>query len=165
MKKILLILFFALSNSSFAQELFLYEFDETLTLEIPDDAEEGELQDVTFVRGLIDDGYITVTKDKLTTGVVDLKDFNNEAFFEGIKNGVLKKSKGAILKDAIMEIDGVKVLHLTFSLEMEKELKVVEMFAFVKKHSSYLIQLLEFKKDSDTFKTTKERIVNSINIQ
>ena len=166
MKKILLVLFLVFSSYGFAQELFLYEFDKNVSLDFPEYGEEHESEFIRYTNATIaDEGIVMIMKTNIGSSLFPAKDRNFDKFCQGIKQGVLNKTKGKAIEEARLEIDNVKVFNLVVSMEIENNVKIMESYNFIREDFTYMIQFMSPEIQSDAFKSIKERIVNSITIQ
>ena len=166
MKTIIYSIILLLSFSGFSQELFLYDFDQNLSMNVPEDSGEYEMSGQTFIKGSIGDGTFVISKtnkghEKLSLdGKSDLS-----RFFQGIKDGIIKASKGKILKDATTEIDNEKVLNFSYSMEIDGQQKIVDSYIFIWKKFTYTIQFVSSEIESENFKATKKQILDSIDLK
>lgn len=164
MKKILYTLLLLWSLNSFAQELMEYELDENVALSIPDNAEEGETNGQTFIRGYIgEEDLVIISKTNKNAEIISSKDDGDlSIFFRGVKDGALKASKGTLIKEEIIELNKVKVLNFSLSMQIENRLRIVDTYVFFWKKHTYTLQFIGAEKESDNYKTIKKKMIDSI---
>ncbi|RZJ67168.1 MAG: hypothetical protein EOO50_06500 [Flavobacterium sp.] len=159
-----LILLFTLNG--FSQELFQYDIDENMSMLVPDDSGEGEMSGQTFIRGSIGDDTFIISKTSKGLDKLNLdKNPDLTKFYEGVKGGILKSSRGRVVKDTMVEIDGHKVLNFVYSMQVEGQPKVVDSYIWVYKKLTYTIQFVSPEVESENFKTTRKQILESIDLK
>lgn len=164
MKKILYLLLLLLSFNSFAQELMEYELDKNVTLSIPDNSEEGEANGQTFIKGYIgEEDFVIISKTDKGAAMISSKENGDlTSFYRGVKDGALKASKGALIKEGFIETNKVKVLNFSYSMLIDNQPKVVDTYVFFWKKYTYTLQFISAEKESENYKTIKKKIVDSI---
>jgi hypothetical protein len=162
MKKLLHIAIFLLNLNSFGQELFEYEFDENITIDVLADAEEGEVPNGKFIRGTYESEVIVYSKFDIIKEASNISDENGMIrFFKGMKKGILNSTGGRFISETsslienvkVFSIEKVKLFYFKIILEVEKQNKIVENYSFIYKDVIYTIQ---FMNDADTFDDNKE---------
>jgi len=162
MKKLLHIAIFLLNLNSFGQELFEYEFDENITIDVLADAEEGEVPNGKFIRETYESEVIVYSKFDIIKEASNISDENGMIrFFKGMKKGILNSTGGRFISETsslienvkVFSIENVKLFYFKIILEVEKQNKIVENYSFIYKDVIYTIQ---FMNDADTFDDNKE---------
>lgn len=166
MKKFLVVLLFLISFSGFSQGLFEHEFDKNLTLNVPDESEEGESGEMYFIRGKIENGIIVISKTSKGSSKISGSDEKElSLLYNGMKDGVLKSTKGTLLEEKFIEIDKVKIFNFKISAKVGEELKIIENYVFYFNKLTYSIQFLSSENGSDKFEKVKKDIIASIKIK
>lgn len=166
MKKFLVVLLSLISFSGFSQGLFEHEFDKNLTLNVPDESEEGESGEMYFIRGKIENGIIVISKTSKGSSKISGSDEKElSLLYNGMKDGVLKSTKGTLLEEKFIEIDKVKIFNFKISAKVGEELKIIENYVFYFNKLTYSIQFLSSENGSDKFEKVKKDIIASIKIK
>lgn len=163
MKKIIYVIILLYSITGFSQEPMLYDEDPNISLLIPEDSEEGETKDQTFIRGSIgEDVFIFSKSNKDFEKLAANENEEMPKFYKGMKDGMIKATKGKIIKDVMVKIDDHEVVNFVYSIQVEGQTKVVDNYFFFYKKFAYSIQFLSPEKESEDFKKTKDQILQSI---
>jgi len=163
MKKIICIYIIFLSFNSFSQEIFEYEFDENISINVIEDSDEGEINDGKFIKGTYKDEIVIYSKsDKGKEQLKNIDDNGLVSFFKGLKDGTLKSTNGVFISENEFVLGNVKIYSFRFSFKLKGKEKLVENYAFIYKDSTYTIQ---FMADKDKFENNNEfrqSIIDSI---
>lgn len=166
MKKILLLLLLFISFSGFSQGLFEHEFDKNITLNVPEESEEGESGEMYFIRGKVENGIVVVSKTSKGSSKISGSDEKGlSLLYNGIRDGVLKSTKGTLLEEKFIEIDKVKIFNFKVLAKISEESKILESFVFYFNNLTYSIQFMFSENQSDTFKKVQKDIIDSIKIK
>lgn len=163
MKKLFYFAFILIYINCFSQEVFEYEFDENLIINVIEDSDEGEIPNGKFIKGTYGNEVIIYSKSE--KGKEKLKNIDENGLtklFEGIKDGMLKSSNGKLISENSFSINHVKIYSFKILLNINGQNKIVENYNFVYKESTYTIQ---FMNDEDNFESNKEfrrSIIDSI---
>ncbi|WP_299607268.1 hypothetical protein [uncultured Aquimarina sp.] len=164
MRKTIYILLLFTSLNSLAQELFEYDFDENLTLNVIDNSEEGEIANGKFVKGTFENETIVYLKSK-KKGLKNVSGKKLEKLFEGIKDGALKASKGKLINEEIIKINELDVLNYKYFIKQSEEKKIIENYVFVYKENIYTIQFMNNKDEFNKNTEFRKRIIESIKLK
>ncbi|MGY3795716.1 hypothetical protein [uncultured Aquimarina sp.] len=164
MRKTIYILLLFTSLNSLAQELFEYDFDENLTLNVIDNSEEGEIANGKFVKGTFENETIVYLKSK-KKGLKNVSGKKLEKLFEGIKDGALKASKGKLISEGIIKINELDVLNYKYFIKQSEEKKIIENYVFVYKENIYTIQFMNNKDEFNKNTEFRKRIIESIKLK
>ena len=163
MKKIICIYIIFLSFNSFSQEIFEYEFDENISINVIEDSDEGEINDGKFIKGTYKDEIVIYSKsDKGKEQLKNIDDNGLVSFFKGLKDGTLKSTNGVFISENEFTLDNVKIYSFRYSFKLKGKEKLVENYVFIYKDSTYTIQ---FMADKDKFENNNEfrqSIIDSI---
>ena len=162
MKNLLLAFLLLFTFNSYAQELIEYDFDENLTVNIPESSEEGEQGGQKFIRGMIGDHVVVISRSDKAAKLTIKDDNGLLKLYQGYRDGMLKSASGKVISEEIIEIGPVKALNFSFPLQAGNQSKVVTNYIFYWKKNIYTIQFLSPEKQSDNFKATRSTIINSI---
>ncbi len=163
MRTIIYIITLFLSFNSFSQSTFEYEFDENITLNIPEESEEGDLEGNPVVKGVIGSDIFVFTKThKASSKVSGSDEAGLQVFFQGIKDGMIKTSKGELISEQMTTVGNEKAFNFTFSFMLKKDKKVVENFIFFYKNATYTMQFMTGEKQSEKFKIVRKDIIESV---
>lgn len=166
MKVFFLSIFLLLSAVVFSQELVDYELHPDLSLKMPVDSEEAEDPVQKYSMGLLDQGYLVVVRtDKDHDKLLQPGKTDYTKYFEGLKNGMVKKAQGELVEDTFAEIDGEKVILLKYHAVIEGEKRLVECYAFLYKKATYLLQFISAIPQSEEFRKSKIAIVESVDMK
>lgn len=163
------IVFFSLN--CFSQEVFQYEFDENLTIDVLDNAEEGVIANGKFIRGIYDTEIIVYTKFDIINEVSKISDDKGmNKFFNGIKKGVLNSTKGTLISETfsttedfkVFSVENVKLFYIKIVLEVQEQKKIVENYSFIYKGAIYSIQFMIDGDNFDKNKAFRTNIIESI---
>jgi len=166
MKNFLIVLLFLVSFSSFSQGLFEHEFDKNLTLNVPEESEEGESGEIYFIRGKVENGIVVVSRT--SKGSSKLSGSDEKALsllYNGVRDGVIKSTKGTLLEEKYIEIHEIKIFNFKVSAKVGEETKIIENYVFHFDKLTYSIQFLSSEKGSDAFENVKRDIIASIKIK
>lgn len=164
MKAIVYLIILFISVTGFSQEVFLYEVDEYLSMNVPEDAAEGEVSGLTYIQGTMGNILFTIYKtDKASNELAKKADLTK--FYEGVKAGTLKASKGKLINESSIEIDNEKAANFSFSMEVDGEPKIVNNYVFFWKKFTYTIQFISTEAESDDYKNSVNTIVESIDLK
>lgn len=164
MRKTIYILLLFTSLNSLAQELFEYDFDENLTLNVIDNSEEGEIANGKFVKGTFENETIVYLKSK-KKGLKNVSGKKLEKLFEGIKDGALKASKGKLISEEIIKINELDVLNYKYFIKQSEEKKIIENHVFVYKENICTIQFMNNKDEFNKNTEFRKRIIESIKLK
>lgn len=163
MKSIICTIILLISISGFSQEVFLYEVDEYLSMNVPDDSAEGEMSGLTYIQGTMGDILVNISKtDKGSEKIAKETDLTR--FYEGVKSGSLKASKGKLISEGIVEINNQEVFNFSFSAKIDGEDKIVNTYIFFWKEYTYTIQFMSSENESDHYKNSINIIIDSIQL-
>lgn len=157
---ILLTLVFSAYNS-FAQNVFEYEFDKNISINVLEDSEEGELPDGKFVRGVFDNEVFTFSssnkaKDKAGTINEIVK------LFQGVRDGNLKSLKGTLLNEETINRNDVKTFKYQIYFQIEGQKKILESYVFVYKNTLYMLQFINNEIEFEKLNTFRKSIVETV---
>ena len=163
MKSIICTIILLISVTGFSQEVFFHDVDEYLSMNVPEDAVEGEMSGLTYIQGTLDDILINISKtDKGNKKLAKQTDLTR--FYEGVKSGSLKASKGKLISEAIIEIDNQEIYNFSFSATIEGEDKIINTYIFFWKEYTYTIQFMSPENESDHYKESVSSIIDSIEL-
>ena len=165
MKYLLFTILFSFSIPGFSQELFLHEFDENLSLKIPDGSEEGELKGELFVRGSIGENVLVILKTKGLAKLADGETPATSKFFQGMKDGMIKGSKGSLIKEEVVSIKEVKSLNLVLLANVNGQPQLIESYIFIWDKFTYTLQFMSPEKEATNFTAVKTEILDSITLK
>lgn len=148
---------------SYSQDVFEYEFDENVTIEVLDNSEEGEIPGGKAVRGTHKNLIMVFSSSNKGKGKLSQ---NDEAgmmkFFQGVKDGAVNSSNGKLLQEEIINLHNQKVLKFTFTLVVNGKKNWVENYVFFYKDLVYTLQLMNTEKEFEKSSAFRKRIVDSI---
>ena len=163
MKKLIFALLLIINFYSYGQEVFEYEFDENITLNVLEETEEGDLANGKFIKGTFENETVTCTSsNKAKDRLANIDETDLLKLFQGIKDGILKSTKGLLISEEIVDFQNIKVSKFKFSFIVEGKNKIVESYVFAHKNIIYTIQFMNNEKEFDTLKEFRKSLVNSI---
>ena len=163
MRKVISLFILLLSFNSFSQEVFDYEFDDNVTIQVVEDAEEGEIPGGKYVKGTYKNEVIVFSSsDKGKDKLANTDDAGLLKFFQGVKDGAVKSSKGKLLNEEIITLHDLKALKFSFTLDINGKKNIVENYVFVYKNLAYTLQFMDTEKGFDKLTDFRTKIVNSI---
>lgn len=171
MKNLLYISFLFLNLNSFGQEVFEHEFDENITIDVIEDSEEGEIPNGKFIKGTFGSEIIVYSRsDKGKEVLKNIDESGRIKFIEGMKNGVLKSTKGTLISETapstesykVFSLENVKLFSFKIVFEIEGQKKIVENFNFIYKDSVYTIQFMNDEANFEDNKEFRKQILESI---
>jgi hypothetical protein len=163
MRKCIYAILILVNVSSYGQKVFEYEFDENISLNVLEETEEGELPNGKYIKGIFENEVFTCSsnnkaKDKLAT--MDETDLLK--FFQGVKDGNLKSTKGTLIREEIINLQNTKVSKFKISLILEGKNKIIESYVFAYKNLIYIFQFMNNEKEFDKLNNFRKGIINSI---
>ena len=148
---------------SFSQEVFEYEFDENLTINVLDNSEEGEISNGKFIKGTYGNETIVYLKSK-KEGLKNLSEKELIRLYDGIKDGTIKSSNGKLISEKIIKLQNLETLNYKFSMVLEGVEKIIENFAFLYKENVYTIQFMNTKDEFESNNEFRQNIIESIKL-
>lgn len=166
MKNLIYCLFLLVSFGNYAQQTFEYEFDERISLNVPEETEEGELSNGKFIRGNYQSEVITLSssnkaKDRLST----MGDADVAKLFDGVKDANLKSTKGTLIAEEMTKLKNVKALRFKFSFLMDDQTKIVESYVFAYKNIVYTLQFMNNENEFEQSAAFRKSILDSISFR
>lgn len=163
MKRLIYIFIVLVSFSSFSQEVFDYEFDDNVTIQVLEDTEEGEIAGGKFVKGTYkNEIVIFVSSDKGMDKMINSDDAGLLKFFQGVKDGAIKSSKGTLLNEEVISIQDQKAFKFSYTLSMEGKKNRVDTYVFIYKNVSYSLQFVNSEKGFEKGNDLRKQILESI---
>ncbi|HBH99990.1 MAG TPA: hypothetical protein PLL09_09815 [Flavobacterium sp.] len=163
MKRLIYIFIVLVSFSSFSQEVFDYEFDDNVTIQVLEDTEEGEIAGGKFVKGTYkNEIVIFVSSDKGMDKMINSDDAGLLKFFQGVKDGAIKSSKGTLLNEEVISIQDQKAFKFSYTLNMEGKKNRVDTYVFIYKNVSYSLQFVNSEKGFEKGNDLRKQILESI---
>lgn len=163
MKKILYIFIVLISFSSYSQEVFDYEFDDNVTIQVLEETEEGEIAGGKFVKGTYkNEVVIFVSSDKGMDKMKNSDEAGLLKFFQGVKDGALKSSKGTLLNEEFITIQGNKTFKFSYTLTLNGKKNRIDTYSFIYKDFIYTLQFMNLEKGFEKGNDFRNQILNSI---
>lgn len=161
MKKLIYLFLILINLSSYGQEVFEYEFDENISLNILEETEEGALSNGKFIKGTFENEVFScfssdIIKLKTTDETYLLK------LFQGFKEGTLKSTKGTLISEEIINIENIKVAKSKISFTLESKNKIVESYILAYKNIIYTFQFMNDEEEFEKFNNFRKNIIDSI---
>ena len=164
MRKIIYTILLLTSLNSFSQELFEYDFDENLTINVIDNSDEGEIENGKFIKGTFESETVVYLKSK-REGLKNLNEKKLERLFDGIKDGAIKSSKGKLIGEELIKINGLDVLNYKYSVKLNGEKMIIENYVFLYRENIYTIQFMNNKNVFDNNIEFRKGIIESIKLK
>ncbi|UPQ78942.1 hypothetical protein M0M57_15145 [Flavobacterium azooxidireducens] len=163
MRKVIYIFILLFSLSSFSQEVFDYEFDDNVTIQVLEDTEEGEIAGGKYVKGTYkNEIVIFMSSDKGMDKMSNSDEAGLMKFFQGVKDGALKSSKGTLLSEEVVMIQDNKAFKFSYTLTMNGKKNRVDTYAFIYKNISYSLQFVNNEKGFEKGNDLRTQILESI---
>lgn len=163
MKRLIYIFIVLVSFSSFSQEVFDYEFDDNVTIQVLEDTEEGEIAGGKFVKGTYkNEIVIFMGSDKGMDKMTNSDEAGLLKFFQGVKDGAIKSSKGTLLNEEVISIQDQKAFKFSYTLSMEGKKNRVDTYVFIYKNVSYSLQFVNSEKGFEKGNDLRKQILESI---
>ncbi|WP_339834873.1 hypothetical protein [uncultured Flavobacterium sp.] len=164
MKKLTYVVLILLTFSSYGQDVFEYEFDENISLNVLEETEEEDLPNGKYIRGTFENEVLTFSssnkaKDKLAI-------INEEGLlklFQGVKDGNLKSIKGKLINEEIINVHDIKVSRFKIAFSLEGQNKIIESYVFVYKNIIYTLQFMNNESEFEKFNNFRKSLLDSIN--
>ena len=164
MRKTIYTLLLLTSLSGFSQELFEYDFDENLTINVIDNSDEGEISNGKFIKGTFGNETVVYLNSK-KEGLKEVSGKKLEKLFNGIKDGALKSSKGELISEDLIKINDVDFLNYKYSAKLNGEKMIIENYVFLYKENIYTIQFMNNDKEFDQNTEFRKGIIKSIKLK
>lgn len=163
MRKLIFATLLLLNICSYGQNVFEYEFDENLSINVLEETEEGEITNGKFIRGTFKNEVFTFSssnkaKDILAT--IDEKGLSK--LFQGVRDGSLKSTKGTLISEEIINLPNIKVSKFKISFILEGKNKIFESYVFAYKNILYTFQFLNNEKEFEELNDFRKSILDSI---
>ena len=163
MKKVIYIFILLFSLSSYSQEVFDYEFDDNVTIQVLEDTEEGEIAGGKFVKGTYkNEIVIFMGSDKGMDKMTNSDEAGLLKFFQGVKDGAVKSSKGTLLSEEVITIQDQKAFKFSYTLNLEGKKNRVDTYVFVYNNVSYTLQFVNNEKGFEKGNDLRKQILESI---
>lgn len=166
--KYMICLFVLLSGLSAASQdanaLIEHEFDANLSLLIPENSQEGENGGQKFIQGFLGEDMVLMSMSNKTAKLSFDDDASLKKLFDGVRDGALRSTRGKLLEEKMVEIGGTKALNFTASIQVEGISKVFDSYVFLWNKMTYTLQFLCGEKESESFRTNKQNILESIRL-
>src|SRR5688572_10634794 len=123
MNRLFFLILTTISINSFGQQWTECKVDSTLTMTIPDNFEITDTLGQRVITSQVDNGLILVTvlenKGKTAINVQNEKELIDS--YKGFQKGAVNSQKGKLIKDEIIEMNGLKFLRFSFRATMGDE--------------------------------------------
>lgn len=163
MRKVIYILILLFSLSSFGQEVFDYEFDDNITIQVLEDTEEGEIAGGKYVKGTYkNEIVIFMSSEKGMDKMSNSDEAGLLKFFQGVKNGALKSSKGTLLNEEFITIQGNKTFKFSYTLTLNGKKNRIDSYSFIYNDIIYTLQFMNLEKGFENGNDFRNQILNSI---
>lgn len=163
MKNISFTLLLLLTITGYSQPLFEYEFDKNITIEVPEETEEGQIPNGKFIRSTTDGVVFTFSSsDKAKERLATIDDAGLTTLFQGVRDGNLKSTKGTLVFDEIITLQNIKTAHYRFTFLSEGADLMVESYVFTYKNLLYILQFRSTEKDATNHEAYRKRIIDGI---
>lgn len=164
MRKTIYTLILLTSLKSFSQELFEYEFDKNISINVIDNSEESEIANGKFIKGTFENETVVYLKSK-KKGLKNLNEKKLEKLFDGIKDGALKSSKGNLISEDLVKINELDIFNYKYSAKLNGEKKIIENYVFLYNENIYTIQFMNNKDEFDKNTKFRRGIIESIKLK
>ena len=164
MRKTIYTLILLTSLKSFSQELFEYEFDKNISINVIDNSEESEIANGKFIKGTFENETVVYLKSK-KKGLKNLNEKKLEKLFDGIKDGALKSSKGNLISEDLVKINELDIFNYKYSAKLNGEKKIIENYVFLYNENIYTIQFMNNKDEFDKNTEFRRGIIESIKLK
>ncbi|WNM18695.1 hypothetical protein [Flavobacterium capsici] len=163
MSKLFYVIVFFLSFSGYSQELFEYNFDDNITLNVLEETEEGQMANGKFIRSTFENEVITLSNSNKAKDILPtMNETSLLKLFQGVKDGNLKSTKGTLLNEEIITFNNIKVSKFKISLLLEGQKKVFETYVFAYKNIIYTFQFMNNESEFENLKNLRKSILDSI---
>jgi len=163
MKKLIYIFILLVNFSSFSQEVFDYEFDDNITIQVLEDTEEGEIAGGKYVKGTYkNEIVIFMSSNKGIDKMSNTDEAGLLRFFQGVKDGAVKSSKGTLLNEEIVTIQDQKAFKFSYTLHLDGKKNKVDTYVFLYKNISYTLQFMNNEKGFEKGNDLRKQILESI---
>ena len=163
MKKVIYIFILLFSLSSYSQEVFDYEFDDNVTIQVLENTEEGEVAGGKYVKGTYkNEIVIFMSSDKGIDKMANSDEAGLLKFFQGVKDGAVKSSKGTLLSEEVITIQDQKAFKFSYTLNLEGKKNRVDTYVFVYNNVSYTLQFVNNEKGFEKGNDLRKQILESI---
>ncbi|RAR46361.1 hypothetical protein [Flavobacterium lacus] len=163
MKKLIYIFILLVNFSSFSQEFFDYEFDDNITIQVLEDTEEGEIAGGKYVKGTYkNEIVIFMSSNKGMDKMSNTDEAGLLRFFQGVKDGAVKSSKGTLLNEEIVTIQDQKAFKFSYTLHLDGKKNKVDTYVFLYKNISYTLQFMNNEKGFEKGNDLRKQILESI---
>jgi hypothetical protein len=163
MKKIIYVVLLFLNFTSYGQQVFEYEFDENITLNVLEETETAEIANGKYIRGTFENEVlIFLSSNKLKGKLGEKNETNFSKGFQGIKDGILKSTKGKIIYEENIKLNNVEISRSKIEFTLEGQNKIIDTYAFLYKEIIYTLQFMNNENEFDKLIEFRKGILNSI---
>jgi hypothetical protein len=164
MRKIFIAILTLLSINSFGQQWTEYQVDSTLTLTIPDNFEVTDTVEQRIITAQVDNGLILVTvipnNGKTAINVQDEKDLLDS--YRGFKKGSIDSQKGQLIKEEIIEKNGLKFIRFSFSATTDGEKQKRHCLVIFVNNKIYSLNFWELESMTNEMADVREKFFSSL---
>ncbi|WP_057938848.1 hypothetical protein [Algoriphagus resistens] len=156
----------AISINSFGQQWTECKVDSTLTITIPDNFEITDTLGQRVITSQVDNGLILVSalENKGKTAVNVQNENELIDFYTGFQKGAINSQKGELIKEEIIEINGLKFLRFSLKPTMEDEKQIRHCLAVFAANKTYSIYFWELESMTDEMTPIRERLFSSVKL-
>ena len=167
MRKYLLTLFTVLSVSCLGQDWIRYEIDSAVTVTIPGNFQVTDTLGQRYIVAQVDNGLILIAiienEGKHAINIEDEEDLTK--YYKGFVDGFIKSQKGQLIKDEIVDFNGLKLLRFSFKASLGEEKQLRHCLSVFVNDKNYAINFWELESMTDEMISVRERLFNSIELE
>ena len=164
MRKILIAILTILSINSFGQQWTKYQVDSTLTLTVPDNFEVTDTVGQRVITAQVDNGLILVTvipnEGKNAINIQDEKELLDS--YKGFQKGLIESQKGQLIKEEIIEKNGLKFIRFSFRATMGDEKQIRHCLGIFVSKKIYSLNFWELASMTDEMTDVRESFFSSL---
>lgn len=164
MNRLLIAILTTISIASFGQQWTDYQVDSTLTITIPDNFEITDTLGQRVITSQVDNGLILITalenKGKTAINVQNEKELID--YYNGFQQGAINSQKGELIKDEIIEMNGLRLSRFSFRATMGDEKQIRHCLTVFVNNKIYSINFWELESMTDEMASTREGLFSSI---
>jgi len=161
--KLKIILFLLFISNCYSQNLVQYKFDEnSFTINIPEGYEEIDASGQHFVRSIIGDDIVLISKTIEKNPVKIINDSTLIAFYDGVNEGILKSVNGESLDSKIIKIKKTKFLKLKYKALIVEQPKIFDCLIVTLNDFTYSIIFIYSEEENENIKEMKNKIISSL---
>jgi hypothetical protein len=141
-----------------------FRWDSLLTLKLPDNYKINDTLGIKVINAAIENATISVgILQNAGENALDIKDEKELLeWYQGFKKGYIKTNHGQLIKEQIIEANGLKMIQFSLHAETAGQKQVRHCIAVIVNDKTYALNFTEVESLSGEMAKTREMVFSSM---